>query len=105
MVSGFGSFGVLHRDSGLHVLEVPKDETRFDRIRARVEVAAVPVQTPREQAGRGAKVTAALDNAAGKVEIIRRYRQQPSPLVRDSVTGWRTGRIRQVFEGNFDILG
>jgi ATP-dependent Clp protease ATP-binding subunit ClpC len=104
MVSGFGSYGLLSSESGLHVFEVPKDKSRFDRIRARVQAAQVPVAAPEKQSGRGPKATAVLDKTAGKVEIIRRYREQPSPLVRDSVRGWRTGRIDQVADGNFDIL-
>jgi hypothetical protein len=36
--------------------------------------------------------------------IVRRYREQPSPLVRDSVAGWRTGRLDQVLGGEFDLM-
>ena len=34
--------------------------------------------------------------------IVRRYREEPSPLVRDAVRRWRTGRIDRVFAGDFD---
>jgi hypothetical protein len=37
--------------------------------------------------------------------VVRRYRRAPSPLVRDSVRGWRTGRIDLVLDGNFDVVG
>jgi ATP-dependent Clp protease ATP-binding subunit ClpC len=36
---------------------------------------------------------------------VRRYREQPSPLVRDAVAGWRTGRIGDVLSGDFDLIG
>ncbi len=36
--------------------------------------------------------------------VVRRYRLEGSPLVRDSVAGWRTGRVESVMEGNFDLL-
>ena len=103
-VSGFGSHGVLSLESGLHVFEVPKNKSRFNRIRARVQVAPVPTAAQDKQVNRGAKATRCLDEAAVKVEIVRRYRQQPSPLVRDSIRGWRTGRLDRVFDGNFDVL-
>ena len=103
-VSGFGSHGVLSLESGLHVFEVPKNKSRFNRIRARVQVAPVPTAAQEKQVNRGAKATSCLDEAAIKVEIVRRYRQQPSPLVRDSIRGWRTGRLDRVFDGNFDVL-
>jgi ATP-dependent Clp protease ATP-binding subunit ClpC len=35
---------------------------------------------------------------------VRRYRGTPSPLVRDSVRGWRTGRLERVFAGDFDLV-
>jgi hypothetical protein len=28
----------------------------------------------------------------------------PSPLVRDSVRGWRTGRLDRVLAGDFDLM-
>jgi ATP-dependent Clp protease ATP-binding subunit ClpC len=36
--------------------------------------------------------------------VVRRYRREPSPLVRDSVRGWRTGRLDRVLAGEFDVL-
>jgi ATP-dependent Clp protease ATP-binding subunit ClpC len=36
---------------------------------------------------------------------VRRYRERPSPLVRDSRLGWRSGRLDFVLDGNFDLLG
>ncbi len=36
--------------------------------------------------------------------VVRRYRFEPSPLVRDARRGWRSGRVREVMAGNFDLL-
>ena len=41
---------------------------------------------------------------AGSNAVVRRYRQQPSPLVRDGVVGWRTGRLDLVLGGDFDLI-
>jgi ATP-dependent Clp protease ATP-binding subunit ClpC len=38
-------------------------------------------------------------------DVVRRYRREPSPLVRDAVRGWRTGRLDRVLDGEFDVLG
>jgi ATP-dependent Clp protease ATP-binding subunit ClpC len=35
---------------------------------------------------------------------VRRYRESPSPLVRDAVRGWRTGRIERVRAGDLDLV-
>jgi len=104
VVSGFGSYGILQPESGLHVFECPRDATGFDRIRARVEVAGVRLEASSGSHKRAATASAELDRAAQAVEIVRRYREQPSPLARDSRRGFRTGRLDAVFQGNFDVL-
>ncbi|HEY1404177.1 MAG TPA: AAA family ATPase, partial [Pyrinomonadaceae bacterium] len=106
-ISGFAAYSLLHPESGLHVLETPQDEKSFNRARVHVRVVA----QPDEPAGRGGadalrkQATRALDaDANGSPQIIRRYREEPSPLVRDSVRGWRTGKLERVLEGHFDLM-
>jgi ATP-dependent Clp protease ATP-binding subunit ClpC len=36
--------------------------------------------------------------------VVRRYRDDPAPLVTDRVHGWRTGRLDRVLEGEFDVM-
>jgi hypothetical protein len=38
------------------------------------------------------------------VAVVRRYRLDASPLVRDVSQGWRTGRHELVLNGDFDLL-
>jgi ATP-dependent Clp protease ATP-binding subunit ClpC len=86
-VSGLGAFTILAPEHGLHVLETPRDSRSFDRLTVRVSVEA-PDHTP----------------AAAPQTIVRRYRETPSPLVRDAVRGWRTGRLDRVLGGDFDVI-
>ncbi|HZH31402.1 MAG TPA: AAA family ATPase [Pyrinomonadaceae bacterium] len=105
-ISGFAAYSLLHAEEGLHVLETPQDEKSFNRARVHVRVVA----QPDEPAGRGAdalrkQAAAALAaDANGSPQIVRRYREEPSPLVRDSVRGWRTGKLERVLEGHFDLI-
>jgi ATP-dependent Clp protease ATP-binding subunit ClpC len=104
-LSGFGVHGILAREAGLHVLEVPDAAGGFERCTARVRLAAQPAH-PRPS-GRSV-LQHALDCLAGTpapTAIVRRYREQPSPLVRDAQAGWRTGRIEDVLTGDFDLMG
>ena len=39
-----------------------------------------------------------------KLQIARSYREEPSPLVRDSARGWRSGRPERVLDGDFDLI-
>lgn len=105
-VTGFGSYGILDREAGLHVLETPAGATKFDRVRVRVVVApdALPGRSDRgAQLEQARKALKSADNQGSK--IVRRYRKAPSPLVRDDVYGWRTGNIESIWAGNFDVSG
>ena len=100
----FNEYGPTEATIGCCVFEVPRDETKFDRIRVRVEVAGVPVGVPDKAADRAVEAATLLDELAGKVEVVRRYRRDPSPLVRDSIRHWRSGRLDAVLAGSFDVL-
>ena len=87
-VSGFAAHTILAREHGLHVLEVQDGHT-ITRVNARVRVASD---------------VEALANANGDAIVVRRYRDAPSPLVRDSIRNWRTGRVDLVLRGAFDVI-
>jgi ATP-dependent Clp protease ATP-binding subunit ClpC len=104
-VSGFGAYAILAEEAGLHVWEIPGTTRDFTRYQVRVRVAP-QLDEPRhshlsrlEQAER---MFADLDE--GKLQTIRRYREDPSPLVRDSARGWRSGRLDRVLGGDFDLI-
>lgn len=40
----------------------------------------------------------------GTPSIVRRYRELPSPLVRDVAHGWRSGKFDRVLAGDFDPI-
>jgi ATP-dependent Clp protease ATP-binding subunit ClpC len=58
----------------------------------------------REDQLRQAKRLLAADETAIGV-VVRRYRREPSPLVRDAVRNYRTGLIDRVLGGDFDLFG
>ncbi|HSX62579.1 MAG TPA: AAA family ATPase [Tahibacter sp.] len=90
LIGGFGAWQSLRDERGLHVLE-RGDTNPAERQRVRVRV------TP--------------DGASGHVaepdvesRPCRRYQEQPTPLVRDAVRGWRSGRLDRVLGGDFDLM-
>ncbi|MCP4137015.1 MAG: AAA domain-containing protein [bacterium] len=107
-VSGFGAYSILKPESGLHVLETPKDgndEKNFKRYNVHVQVIDQPESPLKRQEtllAQAEQTIASFDT--GTSTIVRRYRRDPSPLVRDSVRKWRTGRLDRVIEGDFDLL-
>ncbi len=101
-VAGLGAYRILRREAGLHVLELPGEHRTFARIAAHVLVSPWPVAATVEEVAASAAADAVEDT--GEIRVVRRYRREPSPLVRDS-RGWRTGRIDDVLGGAFDLLG
>ena len=105
-VSGFAAYPILAAEHGQHVLESPGEGKTFSRVRVLVLVAPQPDVPPTGAETLRAHAERALGQLdAGRAPVVRRYRDEPSPLVRDTVRGWRTGRIDQVLEGDFDIVG
>jgi ATP-dependent Clp protease ATP-binding subunit ClpC len=99
VIAGFGAHAVLSRECGLHVLE--SGEAR--RSVARVRVAPLWTSEPAESIAVMA-LEQALAGVGAASAIVRRYRIEPSPLVRDAERGWRTGRLDDVLAGNFDVF-
>jgi ATP-dependent Clp protease ATP-binding subunit ClpC len=106
-VSGLGVGELLLRESGLHVLESisPRDEGSrlVDRVSCLVEV--VPCEPRPGAASSDAAALSALALTRPAPSAVRRYRPRPTPLVRDSVHGYRTGRLDRVLAGDFDLFG
>ena len=106
-VSGFSSFVSLAPEDGLHVLEWGSSaEGGVKRASVRVRVLAQPLVPARDgEVELTRQAAEALTAApAPAATIVRRYRGTPSPLVRDSVRGWRTGRLERIFAGDFDLV-
>ncbi len=70
------------------MLEVPDGRGGYDRRRVRVTVTPSSASRTRRRAP----------------TIVRRYRERPTPLVRDAVRDWRTGRLDTVLAGGFDLI-
>jgi ATP-dependent Clp protease ATP-binding subunit ClpC len=105
-VGGLGAASILAPETGLHMLEVVGEETRegdrpVDRVVVAVDIARQPVggRHPGDE-----HVDAVFLGRSVPTEIVRRYRPGASPLVRDAVRGYRTGRLDRVLAGDFDLF-
>lgn len=99
VITGFGAHAVLSRETGLHVLE--SEDAR--RSVARVRVAPLWIAEEADSIATSA-LESELASAPSSTAIVRRYRMDSSPLVRDAVRGWRTGRLDDVLGGKFDLF-
>jgi len=101
VVSGFGAWRTLRAEAGMHVLESDNPAPKSGRAVARVRVAPVPLTLTRSRASDPAALARLLEEVSPVTQVVRRYRWEPSPLVKDA----RTGRIQAVLGGDFDIIG
>jgi ATP-dependent Clp protease ATP-binding subunit ClpC len=104
VISGLGAARLLQGEVGLHVLDY-EDSDDAGRTIARVIVRPTPLTMPGSPADRYAALTEAVEKGPQPSAVVRRYRDDASPLVRDMRQGWRTGRVELVFDGHFDVIG
>ncbi|RMH85114.1 MAG: AAA family ATPase [Calditrichaeota bacterium] len=107
-ISGYGAFNILQPETGVHVLEIPGEGSKsFERCKVHVLVVPQPDEPAANEGD--ALLNQALETLKSigeeqTLKIVRRYRENPSPLVRDSVRKWRTGRLERVLGGDFDLI-
>ena len=102
VISGFGAHRQLAREAGLHVLEGDDGRGR-SRATARVRLAVAPLGDLPADKLRLALIDA-LRQGAPPHAVVRRYRSDPSPLVRNMNGSWRSGRLDAVLGGDFDLI-
>ena len=73
-------------------------------VRVAAQEAVQPPRDATELRGRGLAALATATSEA-TLGVVRYYREEPSPLVRDCRRGWRSGKLDRVLEGDFDLLG
>jgi ATP-dependent Clp protease ATP-binding subunit ClpC len=103
LVTGFGAHRALASECGLHVLEIAAANGGVNRAAARVRLVVPPLEEmpkPRLHAA----LAKAFANATGPTAVVRRYRREPSPLVRSADGTWRSGKLDVVLRGDFDLL-
>ena len=93
-ISGLGCGEILGPEAGLHVLEHVGEAADGGQVVDRDQVQVVV-----SGHGPGAPEATEASNV-----VVRRYRPGKSPLVRDSVRGYRTGRLDLVLGGDFDLF-
>jgi ATP-dependent Clp protease ATP-binding subunit ClpC len=101
LVSGFGAHRTLMREAGLHVFEQPGAKGNTVRLAVRVLVVPSPAGQLSDSE-RQASIAEALAQLTRTSTVVRRYRRNPSPLVRDRE--WRSGKIDAVLGGDFDVI-
>jgi ATP-dependent Clp protease ATP-binding subunit ClpC len=106
-INGFGAERRLLQEVGLHVLETesagPHSASMTSRATVRVSVSTRELAQSADQ--QAASPTHLPHPTVRSATVVRRYRFGSAPLVRDALANWRSGRVKEVMAGNFDLLG
>lgn len=101
-IKGFGAYSALASESGVHVWEEPMGDRAFHQERLLVQVWGHP-ELPLESAA--AMLEWLSDQQCHEVDkVVRTYRELPSPLVRDHVLGYRSGKLNRILNGEFNLV-
>jgi ATP-dependent Clp protease ATP-binding subunit ClpC len=108
-ISGLGCGEILALESGFHVLQRVDEERDGAKVADRGHVRVLVIPRPEgPEAGAGSLARLALhrvEEAGPSTVVVRRYRPGRAPLVRDSIRGYRTGRLDRILAGDFDLYG
>jgi ATP-dependent Clp protease ATP-binding subunit ClpC len=107
-IAGLGAGTILANEVGLHVLELIVELNgggrTVNRVSATVQLAPWAGGLDQDGVSLENLAETALGTQAPNQRVVRRYRPHPSPLVRDSVRRYRTGRLDRVLAGDFDLF-
>ena len=105
---GLGAGLILQPEAGLHILETAgageRHERALDRVTAAVQIAECEPGERTDQRALVEQAKRAFASAEAPMQVVRRYREGPSTLVRDAARGYRTGRLDTVLAGGFDLF-
>jgi ATP-dependent Clp protease ATP-binding subunit ClpC len=104
LITGFGAFRTLLPECGLHILEKGQGRDAARRTVARTTIYGGS-ELGESATDKFAEAMRLLALNPVKTDIVRRYREEPAPLVRDIAGGWRSGRLAAVLDGDFDLIG
>lgn len=107
-VSGFACHSLLKNEAGIHLWETDSSPVAKSTARSRIQIFVNVLEAPplplNDKAAQKNEVQEQLQNLSQEAPVIaRRYTINP-PLVRDTHTNARTGKLDRVLEGNFDLV-
>ncbi|MCW1884323.1 AAA family ATPase [Luteolibacter flavescens] len=100
-IEGFAALRILEAECGLHVGE---EGGLGETARVEITTTAQPPEPASMLSAPIATLAAHALEAARSTEVVRRYQERPTPLVRDRRRGFRTGRLDLVLAGHFDLI-
>jgi ATP-dependent Clp protease ATP-binding subunit ClpC len=100
-VEGFAALRILELENGLHIAEEGGlGETASVQVAVAAQVPGPESLLPEPISVMAAKALLVMQSS----EVVRRYQERPTPLVRDRRRDFRTGRLDLVLAGHFDLM-
>lgn len=100
-IDGFAALRILELEHGLHVAE---EGGLGETATVQISVAAQPYVPESLLTEPSSTLAAKALERSASHDILRRYQEYPTPLVRDRRRDFRTGRLDLVLAGHFDLM-
>lgn len=100
-IEGFAALRILELENGLHLAE---EGGLGETAAVQIAVIAQPPGPESLLPEPSAALAARLLEMAATRDLVRRYQEHPTPLVRDRRRDFRTGRLDLVLAGHFDLM-
>ncbi len=102
--NGFGAYRILQTEEGIHLQENPEAKQQ-SKMKGSARVRLLPKYPEDHRTSLAMPQLMARFSAEKKdLEIVRRYKQGKSPLIRDLKLNWRTGNYNKILLGDFDLM-
>lgn len=100
-IEGFAALRILENEHGLHLAE---EGGLGETAAVQIAVAPQPPGPASLLPDSPAAIAAKILEATATRDIVRRYQEHPTPLVRDRRRDFRTGRLDLILAGHFDLI-
>lgn len=101
-IFGYGAYRILEDECGYHVLEVPDPKSKRTK-KSRIRIGVIPVELEDYRSIVLASIEQRVEQLAAP-KTVRRFLEGSSPLVKDNVRNWQTGKTNFILDGNFDLM-
>ncbi len=101
-IAGFGAYSILNKETGYHIVEQSGTNEK-QTIKSKILVSVIPIE-PEDYGLRDLSPLIRRFKKSSVPKNVRRYKFGKSPIVKDLVSSWQTGKLEKVLNGNFDLF-
>ncbi|MEO1012002.1 MAG: AAA family ATPase [Bacteroidota bacterium] len=101
-IVGFGAYGILNKETGYHIIEESGTGEK-QIVKSKILVSVIPMELEDYRLKEVPPIIQRFKKSSVP-KNVRRYKFGKSPIVKDFVSSWQTGKLDKVLKGDFDLF-